>query len=127
MEIAERARARRAKEDDAKRLKDEVPALASLSLEVDSVRADGMATEAGYTRRVVVDFAPALFVIPCTEKACEGGGYDLTLEMVAKLRANEATFQGEAKCAGTTPLGPCGRVLRWRATASYDAKAAKKV
>lgn len=122
-EIVQKAQERRAREDSARRLRDEVPLLASLSLNIQQFRADGGMAESDHTRRVVVEHAPALFVVPCGEKGCEDGGHDLTLEVMRALRAGQTKFEGRHECAGHTGAVECRRTMRWVATATFRAPA----
>jgi hypothetical protein len=64
---AERSSERRRREDEAPRLAAVIPELESLRLEVSEKRGDIGVAEASHIRRVVVDHAPALFLIPCGE------------------------------------------------------------
>lgn len=108
---------RRRREDEAPRLHDQVPSLVSLQLDVDDC--DGVTAQNKYTRRIVVERAPALFLVPCSDPKCTGGGHDLTVEVMSALRARQASFHGEDACRGSMPLGECSRVLRFEASASY--------
>ena len=118
-EAAERFEERRRREDAAPRLKESVPNLATLKLVVDETH-DTMGTGAGkYVRHVVVDRAAALFVIPCGDPACQGGGYDVTDDVMRALRAGKETFAVDDHCHGSTADGPCKRALKVDATATY--------
>jgi len=112
-------RERRQRENDAPRLRDEVRQLASLALEIDEYRGAGTFLAARYTRRIVLEHAPALFEIPCTEERCKGGGYDLTHQIMRALKAGRTLFDGQEACAGQLGSGECGRTLRYTARASY--------
>ncbi|MFC1643180.1 hypothetical protein ACFL5O_10940 [Myxococcota bacterium] len=118
-EVASLARERRQREDDAPRLRDEVSELAELSIEVTEYRPPHSVFAARHTRRVVVEHAPALFVLPCTEERCKGGGHDLTLEVMRELRLRSSQFTGEDTCTGQLGAGECGRVLSYVAYARY--------
>lgn len=112
-------RERRQREDDAPRLRQEVRQLASLAIEIAEYRSAGTALAARHTRRVVVEHAPALFEIPCTEERCRGGGYDLTYEIMRALKAKRTLFDGQETCSGQLGSGECGRTLRYTAHATY--------
>jgi hypothetical protein len=112
-------RERRQREDDAPRLREEVRQLASLALEIDEYRGAGTFLAARYTRRIVVEHAPALFEIPCTEERCRGGGYDLTYQIMRALKAKHTLFDGQEACPGQLGSGECGRTLQYTARASY--------
>ena len=118
-EAAERFAERRRREDDAPRLTQLVPDLESLSLEVQERRA-GMSTgEAAHIRRIVVQHAPALFVMPCRDPACKDGGHDITQWMTRSLRAKLTQFESEDACMGVVGSATCQRVMHVIATASY--------
>lgn len=118
-EAALHASERRQRQDEAPRLKSEVERLAELAIEVSEFRAGGTVLAARHTRRIVIDHAPALFEIPCTEERCMGGGFDLTRDIMRALRSRETTFEGEDVCAGEVGSTTCGRVLRYVGRATY--------
>ena len=115
-EAAERFAERRRREDQAPRLSSQVPDLASLELEIEEVSGVAGTT---HTRRIVVDRAPALFVLPCGDPKCEGGGHDLTSTVMQALRARASSFRGSDACMGALGPSPCARVVRFEATAKY--------
>jgi hypothetical protein len=118
-EVARRLAERRQREDDAPRLSAAVPKLESLGIRVHEGN-PGISNPAGsHTRRVVVATAPALFVVPCGDSQCQGGGHELTNELLAGLRAQKVQFEGEVACRGAIGGSECRRVLRYVATASY--------
>ncbi len=108
---------RRSREDEAPRLHEEVPGLVSLHLNVEDHA--GVIGGTKYTRRVVVDRAPALFVVPCCDPRCEGDGHDLTRQVMSALRSHARSFRGEDECRGSVGQGECSRVLRFEAVAEY--------
>jgi len=110
---------RRQREDQAPRLTLEVRQLAALDIDVAEYRAGGTALAARYTRRIVIQHAPAHFEIPCSDERCTGGGYDLTHEMMGALRSRRTVFDGQAACSGAVGSADCGRFLRYFAHASY--------
>jgi hypothetical protein len=120
-EALERARARREREDGFARLRDAVPGLETLRLEVTVFEADRPIAEATHVRRVVVDNAPALFEIPCTDRLCEDGRHVLTEDVLRGLRTGRQRFEGAATCSGSGRNGSrgCTRVLRYVAIAGY--------
>jgi hypothetical protein len=108
---------RRKREDEAPRLHTEIPELLSLELDIED-RA-GAAEGSGHRRRIVVEHAPALFVLPCGDPRCLDGGHDLTSVIMRALRSHTATFHGEDACNGTIGPSPCPRVVKFDAIASY--------
>jgi hypothetical protein len=120
-EAAQRFADRRKREDDAPRLAAEVPALATLSLSVEERRGTVTSAESKHVRHVMVDRAPALFLVPCGDPSCEGGGYDLTSSVLRELRAGRREFSVEDECMGNVGSARCGRLLRAMATATYKA------
>ena len=118
-EAAQRAAERRQREDEAPRLLEKVPNLESLKLDVEERSAGASVPEATHIRRIVVEHAPALFAIPCTDHACRDGGHDLTLQIMHALRANETEFTGEDACNGHLGPSSCRRVLKFVAHATY--------
>jgi hypothetical protein len=110
---------RRQREDQAPRLRQKVRQLAALDIEIDESSAAGTVLAARYTRRIVVEHAPAHFEIPCAEEGCSGGGFELTHEVMRALKARRTLFEGEAACSGSVGSAGCGRVLRYVARASY--------
>ena len=118
-EAAERAAARRQRENDAPRLNTVVPHLESLRLEVRETRANIANPEASHIRRVVVEHAPALFVVPCHDSHCKEGGHDVTRDVISALRARNLRFEGEDACQGTVGSANCERILRYVGVATY--------
>jgi hypothetical protein len=116
-----RAAERRRREDEAPRLKHEVPTLAELKLELSEQIGDSNVSAAKHVRHVVVDHAPALFEVPCTDSACQDGGHDLTSEIVRALKNGSTEFSGDDDCHGRlgTSASPCRRVLHYTAFAKY--------
>jgi hypothetical protein len=108
---------RRRREDDAPRLREQVPTLASLQLNIEE--RSGIAEGNTHIRRVVLDRAPALFLLPCGEPRCIDGEHDLTSSIMRALRSQETSFRGEDACSGSVGPSPCSRVLRFEAVAAY--------
>jgi hypothetical protein len=119
-EAAERRRKRQEAEDAAPRLTDEVPNLTGLRL-TQTFRRGESAVQPPYVRLVVVDRAPALFIVPCIEKTCRDGGHDITQIMMSGLRRGLSRFEGSAACEGELgSMGArCGGVLVFEAEATY--------
>jgi hypothetical protein len=72
-----------------------------------------------YTRRVVVEHAPALFLVPCGDPRCAGEEHDLTRMVMQALRSQKTSFHGEDACTGSVGASLCSRVLRFEAVATY--------
>jgi hypothetical protein len=117
-EAAMRFAERRRREQDAPRLADQVPGLLSLELVIDE--RSGV-TGIKHTRRVVVDRAPALFLLPCGDSRCADGEHDLTTSVMRALRARETSFRGSDECTGSLGPANCGRVVHFDAVAQYRA------
>jgi hypothetical protein len=113
---AQRFADRRAREDAAPKLLEQVPTLASLRLDIEEQSGQG-ATK--HTRRVVLANAPALFIVPCGDPRCTDGEHDLTYTVMRALRAGEASFEGSDECAGNLGPSVCLRVLRFGGAAEY--------
>jgi len=109
---------RRRREDDAPRLHEVVPNLVSLRLDIED-RSGVTATK--HNRRVVVEQAPALFLIPCADPRCADGEHDLTATVMRALRTHQTSFHGEDGCVGSIGPSSCARVLRFDAVAEYRA------
>jgi hypothetical protein len=112
---------RRKREDEAPRLHDQVPSLTSLLLEIEDRSGVGGAT---HTRRVVIDRAPALFLVQCGDPRCLDGEHDLTTTVMRALRSRETTFKGEDDCRGSVGPSACSRVLHFGAVAEYGPEVA---
>ncbi len=118
-EAAERFAERRKREDDAPRLKDRVPELLTLKLEVDESHETTGTARAKHVRHIVVDRAPALFAIPCGDPSCQGGGYEITDSVMRALHQHLEKFEADDHCMGSVGNAPCRRVLHVVATATY--------
>ena len=118
-EAAQRFAERRRREDEAPRLSDQVPQLATLRLEMEERAAVSVGADNKYVRHVVVDNAPALFVVPCGDPACRDGGHDLTSSILRELRNNAERFEAQGTCRGVTGNTECRRALKVIGTATY--------
>ena len=118
-EGAQRFAERRRREDEAPRLVAEVPRLESLALEIEEKSEGSPVAEPTHVRRIVVQHAPALFVLPCGDARCKEGGHDVTGTIMRALRAGETRFEGQDACAGSVGTGQCSRVLHFVANATY--------
>ena len=117
-EAAQRMAARRQREEESPRLRAEIPRLQSLKLEIDEKRGEVLAG-AAHVRHIVVDHAPALFVLHCSDRDCKDGGHDVTREVMAALRRGETTFEGSHVCDGRVGPRECGAMLRYVGSAVY--------
>jgi hypothetical protein len=118
-EAAQRFAERRRREDAAPRLREAVPALATLRLEVDERRGVANSGDPKHVRLVVVDSAPALFSLPCGDHSCRDGGHEMTEAIVRALQARAARIELEDPCHGTIGTAPCGAVMHILVTATY--------
>jgi hypothetical protein len=115
---AQRFAVRRRREDDAPKLREQVPALTSLRLELEERFGPGGTK---HIRRFVIDNARALFLVPCGDPRCVDGEHDLTSHVMRALRARETSFRGSDDCAGNVDSSVCPGVLRFDGTAEYRA------
>jgi hypothetical protein len=120
LEVENRVRERREREDAAPRLRDRVARLRTLSIEVDDHLGSMTMAKTRYVRHVVVERAPALFNIPCSEANCQDGGHDVTVEVMRALLAGEPEFSGEDVCYGWRGSETCDRVMHFVGRATYS-------
>ncbi len=118
-ELTERRDLRHQREDAAGKLHERAPDLASLDLRIHEARPNGCVNDTQYIRRIVVEHAPALFEVPCSFAECRDGGYDVTREVLSAVAARKTQFEGDQACRGTCGPVDCGRVLHYKATATY--------
>ena len=116
---AQRSAERREREDRAPRLAAEVPTLTSLKLQIEESSGGAPVAEPKHVKRVVVEHAPALFLLPCGDSRCNDGGHDVTFSIMRSLRDKETSFSGEDTCEGSVGSARCGRTLHYEATAEY--------
>jgi len=113
---AERFAERRRREDEAPRLREQVPDLTRLQLNIEERTGVGGNT---HRRRVVIDSAPALFLVPCGDPRCVDGGHDLTTPVMQALRSRKKLLHGEDPCNGSVGPSTCSRVLHFDVIAEY--------
>ena len=118
-EGAQRFAERRKREDDAPRLNAEVPTLRTLRLEVEERRGTSTLAESKHVRHIIVDRAPALFVLPCGDSMCHDGGHDITHSLIDGLRRGRTEVEVEDQCMGSIGTATCGRIVRVIAKATY--------
>jgi hypothetical protein len=117
-EAAQRFAERLQREQDAPRLRERVPSLATLRLVITEGRGLTSA-DPQHARIVVVDTAPALFALTCGDHACRGGGHDLTNPVLHGLLACATRFEVEDLCYGSVGSAECGRMMRVHVSATY--------
>ena len=115
----ERFAERRRREDAAPRLRDTVPRLRACRIDFEETRADVTSASVAHTRRLVVERAPALFIIPCSDPSCKDGGHDISANLLRGLRDGAAQIRGEDTCHGYVGGASCGRILKFTAFADY--------
>jgi hypothetical protein len=115
---AQRFADRRQREDEAPKLSTQVPSLTTLELEIEERTGIGGTK---HTRRILIDRAPALFLVPCGDPRCMDGEHDLTTTVMRALRAHETSFHGSDECRGSIGPSACSRVLHFDGTAAYSA------
>lgn len=96
-----------------------IPDLESLRLELTEKRGDIGLAGASHIRRIVVEHAPALFLIPCGESSCRDGGHDITRDVLRGLEQKADEYEGDDPCPGQTGTAPCARTLVFKAYATY--------
>jgi len=117
MSAAQRSAARRRYEDDAPRLRKEIPSLSKLRIEVTH---SGALMPSKHTSHIVVGNAPALFVFYCSDPWCGDGGHDVTSSVLYALRALRSEFSGNHSCEGTIGSASCRRTIEYKAFAEYE-------
>jgi len=117
-EAAERFAERRRREEAAPRLRERVPELTTLRLEVEELT-DSIACSK-HVRHIVVERAPALFVLPCGDPSCKGGGYEITDSVMHGLRSHAERFEADDRCLGSTGNASCRRSVHVIALATYS-------
>lgn len=118
-EVMMRAELRRQRADDARRLREVVPELESLQFVIHETRQGQPGQEVTHKRYIVVDRAPALFDIPCSDRKCSEGGHDVTALVMRHLCGHDRQFEGRHVCGGYLKEGDCAYELRFVASAKY--------
>ena len=121
-EAAERAKRRQEAEDDAPRLAAEIPSLATLRMVIAYRRGEIPVADSAHVKIVMVARAPALFVLPCSNRDCRDGGHDVTSLVMQGLRAGKTKFTGEDQCRGALGSAgtPCTGTGTFEAEATYN-------
>jgi hypothetical protein len=110
---------RRKREDDAPRLRDEVPRLKTLRLEVEERHGAATVGESRHVRHILVDRAPALFLLHCGDSACKDGGHDVTRQLLDGLKRGQQELTVEDTCRGEVGSTTCERIVKVVARATY--------
>jgi hypothetical protein len=113
---------RRRLEDKASRLLVEAPGLKSLHIELAEDGQEAGMPAIHHVRRFVLPTAPALFLVPCGDPLCDGGGHNLTSEVLKGLRLGHTRIEGDDDCRGAVGSVHCARKLIFAAVATFDAK-----
>ncbi len=121
-EASERFAERRRREEAAPRLHERAPDLATLKLEVEESHDTTGLSSSKHVRHIVVERAPALFVIPCGDSSCQGGGYEITDAVMRGLQTHAEQFEADDRCLGSVGNASCNRTLHVKATATYTEK-----
>jgi hypothetical protein len=111
---------RRERENKAPRLRAEIPNLVRLDLAIEERAPADTVSRPRHVRRIVVEHAPALFLVPCGDPRCEEGGHDVTIDIMRGLRSGRSKFEGQDECRGSVGPIRCNRILWFEATAEYD-------
>ena len=120
-DVLKKSQERRKQQDEAPRLLEIVPNLLTLVLRVEEERPDLPSSGVAHKRHIVVQRAPALFDIPCSDRRCSGGGHDVTKEVLRQLRRGEQSFVGGNRCTGERKDGACDYQLNFVAEAAFGA------
>jgi hypothetical protein len=108
------------REDDAPRLKQEVPNLEALRMNLEEFSGGHRIMGTSRIQHVVVGQASTRFEIPCGDSKCEDGGHDLTRDMLNALRSGREAFNASSVCSGRVGERACDRALEYSFTAKYQ-------
>jgi hypothetical protein len=117
-EAALRFSERRQREEEAPRLRERVPSLATLRLDIAEGRG-ATNSDPKHSRIILVDTAPALFSLTCADHACKDGGHDLTSSVLRGLLSGATRFDVDDLCYGSIGTAECGRNMHVQVTATY--------
>jgi hypothetical protein len=115
---AMKAMERRERENAAKRLNEVVPELRNLSIRIEE-GPKGLDSDVAHTRIIVVERAPALFELGCSDRKCDGG-HDLTQRVIKALKQHKEHFEGTDRCTGHVTETECGLELRYTVEATFN-------
>jgi hypothetical protein len=108
------------REREARRLREVVPLLETLRLDITEGRGTTN-SDPKHTRIIMVETSPALFSLGCADRSCREGGYDLTDAILRGLRLGSTHFQVDQTCSGSLGSAECGRNMHVEVTATYRA------
>jgi len=117
-EASARYEERRQREREAQRLRDRIPSLATLRLDIAEGRGETNA-DPKHARIIVVETSPALFAFPCADRSCRDGGHDLTSSILRGLIEGKTHFEMDQLCDGNVGSAGCGRNMHVEVTATY--------
>jgi len=92
-----------------------------MRLELSESRGDETQVEFSHIKRIALEHAPSVFMIPCGERRCKHGSYDLTSSILSGLRRGETQIEASDTCYGEVGTARCGRVMKCVAFAEYTA------
>jgi len=119
-EAVARFQERLQREHDAARLRDRVPNLATLRLDIVESHGETNASPK-YARIIMVETSPALFALGCADPNCRDGGHDLTAYILRGLIEGKNHFEVNQTCYGNVGSSDCGRQMHVEVTATYSA------
>jgi len=119
-EAVARFQERLQREHDAVRLRDRVPKLATLRLDIAESHGSTNASPK-YSRIIMVETSPALFALGCADPSCRDGGHDLTAHILRGLLEGKSRFEVNQQCYGNVGSTDCGRQMHVEVTATYSA------
>lgn len=111
---------RRERENSAKRLLEVVPELQGLKLYIEEIVKGASEPDITHVRHIVIQRAPAIFEVGCSDRKCNGN-HDLTRRVMRALKEHKACFEGKDECGGERKGDVCDLELRFRAEADYAA------
>jgi hypothetical protein len=117
-EAVARFEERRQREHEAQRLRECVPTLATLRLDIAETHGETNAS-AKYARIVMVETSAAVFALGCADPSCRDGGHDLTGDVLRGLHEGKQHFEVNQRCYGTVGSAECGRQMHVDVTATY--------
>jgi hypothetical protein len=108
------------RELEAPLLRTEVPDLLGLSIELAEGGQGGSMPETRHVRRFVLATARALFLIPCGNPLCQGGGHDISTVVMGALRSHRPEQAGDSPCPGLVDGTPCTRTVHFIVRGTFE-------